>query len=150
MSLKPSEHQATFVAGLDFFTSSLKRFRDARGPSNICSSSGDPDRGASLEDAVQHIASRNRTDAGGLEQLADFRMADHFLLENGGPACPSWPLPRLQSPGRSRGKGAYPRLPAPQWLFAVTSGRTLKPITMALDAAARVTSDSLMAPTRRV
>ena len=31
--------------------------------------------------------------------------------------------------------------------FAVASGRTLKPMMMALEAAARVTSDSLMAPT---
>ena len=31
--------------------------------------------------------------------------------------------------------------------FAVASGRTLKPIMMALEADARVTSDSLMAPT---
>ena len=148
-SLNFSNTRPHSYPALTSFTSSLNRFRDASGPfKDLCSFTGNTDIAASLERTVQHIRTGDGSDTGSFEQLTYFCVSDDFFFEDriqhALHSC-FYICNRIVDDSVETSLTSTPSRSAVA--FAVASGRTLNPMMIALDAHARLTSDSLMAPT---
>ena len=97
--------------------------------------------------AVGDVAAGDRADARGAEDLRAPRRCRRTPRPPPAPACPAWRRAARRSRGRSPSRCGSRRPRGPRAARASPTGRTLKPSTIASEAAARMMSDSVMPPT---